>query len=662
MREAFRTATVAVDPTIWLAFLTAHGTQATQEHESTPAMSSFPHPGHEGEGDSGVPSARIFTVTPSCGWSPSLLMLIKRSAGVLLPLLGLLVLLSGIARAEPELTGSLQQRLQVLRHQPKAAVVGVQLASVRLLEDFYRARGYRPAWICRDQVADLLRLAEESRDDGLRPGDFNVAEIRALVGTQDPSTLLEQERGDADILLSDTLLRLVHHSKYGKVNFEAIDPKWYKAEGPYSTDLVADLQRVLAAPDLAAAVRGLKPEQPFYTRLKAGLARYRAIADAGGWPSIPEGGSLKPGMRDPRVAKMRERLKVTGDFTGPAPTDPQRFDPALKNAVIAFQGRHFLRADGTVGAETLKAMNVSAKERVDQIRVNLERMRWVYDRLPGDYLLVDVAGQRVHLFRGGEEVWTTRAIVGRAERPTPTFRDQVEYLEINPTWTVPPTILKEDILPKARGNPEAVRKKGLMVLDRSGRRIAPEAVNWHQSAASFPYILRQEPGEKNALGHIKFMFPNRFSVYLHDTPTRHLFERPQRLYSSGCVRVDRPLELAERVLNEPARWDQERLKGVIDAKRTRWVHLKEPLAIILAYWTADAEENGAVRFRQDVYERDAQLLAALEGAGPLRLVYVEPPTDDRVEQAVEGAAEPQGQQDARTSANGLSEDQRALDL
>jgi murein L,D-transpeptidase YcbB/YkuD len=293
----------------------------------------------------------------------------------------------------------------------------------------------------------------------------------------------------------------------------------------------------------------------------------------------------------------------------------------LKAGVLSFQERHNLGMDAVVGPATLAAMNMSATERANQIRVNLERMRWVSNELPGDYLLVDIAGQKVQLFRHDKAVWSSRAIVGRPSRPTPVFRDQVEYLELNPRWTVPPTILKKDILPAMRENSGYLQKKGLQVVTGDGEQVSPESVDWNASAERFPYWIRQPPGEQNALGRVKFMFPNKYSVYLHDTPSRNLFDKPRRLFSSGCVRVEHPWELAELLLNDSKRWSQESLEKALASKRTRRVDLDKPLPVILGYWTAEATAQGRVMFREDVYGRDAGVLAALDGRGPIRIIY-----------------------------------------
>lgn len=543
-----------------------------------------------------------------------------RRAPFIVCLVGLLLGIPGLALGDD----LLRERLETLRADPRASVAGTRLASAPLLDDLYRERDYEYAWKGRSRVDALLALADETRADGLRPEDFHSQAIRELLGSRAAGDLTGAARVDAELVLSDALLRLIHHLRHGKVDPQALDRRGHQADGPFSTDLVRDLGRALDARDLGAEVHALTPKAPFYARLKQGLTQYRALAAAGGWPQVPPGGKIEPGKRDARVPAVRERLGVTGEHGGAEPADPRLYDRELEKAVRRFQERHHLGVDGVIGPATLTAMNVTAEERVGQIRVNLERMRWVHHDLPDDYLLVDIPGQEAQLLRGGEAVWSSRVIVGRADRQTPIFRDQVEYLEFNPTWTVPPTILKKDILPAARNDPQAVRAKGLTVIDRNGRVVDPAQVDWDVSAGSFPYTLRQPPGDRNALGQVKFMFPNRFSVYLHDTPDRRLFSRTQRLLSSGCVRVDRPMELAELLLAQPERWNQESFERLIRTGKTRTVHLTQPMPIILSYWTADVGPDGEVRFRPDIYDRDAQVLTALDGMGPFRLVYIDP--------------------------------------
>jgi len=520
----------------------------------------------------------------------------------------------------------LQEWVEALAAEADPRVAGVGLASVPVLAEVYRGRDFRRLWRDQGQATDLLRAIARSSDEGLSPSDFHDRALTRLLGGNDLGRLTAQSRDEADLLLTDSLLRYLHHRLFGKIAPVAIDRKLHYADPPTLEDMVMQLGAALDAADLGIHLTQLVREPTFYVRLREGLARYRAAAASGGWGTIPAGAKLVPGARDQRVAALRERLRASGEYQGPSPADPKVYDKGLQEAVKAFQGSHGLPADAVVGSRTLAELNVPVSERIGQIRVNLERMRWVYRDLPEDYLLVDVVGFQVHLMRGSEVEWSTRAQVGRADRQTPSFRDQVEYLELNPTWTVPPTILKDDILPKARLNPGYVAKKGLKAIDRNGRRVPLSAVNWNLPARSFPYTLRQDGGgDKAALGKIKFMFPNRFSVYLHDTPSRRFFNQPVRMTSSGCVRVDKPFELAERVLGEPQRWSVESLQALVSSGKTRTVRLKEPLAIILSYWTSEGLGGGQVQFRDDIYGRDAALLAALGEPVGVRVKLPPPP-------------------------------------
>ncbi len=531
------------------------------------------------------------------------------------------------APIEQARSGTLRTRLDALVGQAKPKVAGHGLASVAVLDAFYRGRDDRPAWQRQGQVKALQRAIELSPEDGLTPGDFQGQVVTSVLGGKAITDLTGSARDDAELLLTDSLLRYLHHRLFGKVDPVAIDRKRNGADPATLEVLVSQLDGALAARDLGDHLAHLVREPVFYTRLKEGLAHYRKVAANGSWKAVPEGGKLALGSRDQRVVALRDRLRASGEYGFAGSADPKVFDRALHEAVKTFQRSHGLAADGVVGPNTLGELNVSAAQRVDQIRVNLERMRWVYRDLPEDYLLVDVVVFQVNLMQGGEVTWSTKAQVGREDRQTPTFRDRLEYLELNPTWTVPPTILKDDILPKARVNPGYVAKKGLKAIDRNGRNVPLSAVNWNLPARAFPYTLRQDGGgKKAALGRIKFMFPNRFSVYLHDTPSRHLFNRPVRMTSSGCVRVDKPFELAELVLRQPERWDQAKLQQVVDKGKTRSVRLKEPLEVILAYWTAEGLGDGQVRFRSDIYGRDPEALAALDGDPPMTVKL--PPDPD----------------------------------
>ncbi|MGB7295570.1 MAG: L,D-transpeptidase family protein, partial [Candidatus Aminicenantales bacterium] len=260
--------------------------------------------------------------------------------------------------------------------------------------------------------------------------------------------------------------------------------------------------------------------------------------------------------------------------------------------------------------------NVSAAERLTQIRANLERWRWITQELGERYILVNVADFRVGVVEAGREVMSMPAVVGRAYRRTPAFSGTMSHLEINPTWTVPPKLAREDILPKVRKDPAYLGQKGFRVFENwseGAREIDVSAFDWSLvKAENLPYKFRQDPGPQNSLGRIKFMFPNKFDVYLHDTPERELFNRAVRDFSSGCIRIERPVDLAEYVLRDDPDWTKEKILTAIKGGETRVVNLRNPLGVHLLYWTAWLGEDGRVQFRQDIYLRDAALYRALE--------------------------------------------------
>jgi murein L,D-transpeptidase YcbB/YkuD len=334
---------------------------------------------------------------------------------------------------------------------------------------------------------------------------------------------------------------------------------------------------------------------------------------AGGWQAIPQGPALKPGMRDERVPGLRTRLAAE-DYPSPPPsTDPTLYDEALAQAVSNYQTAQFLHADGHFGEVTRSMLNVPVEQRISQVRINLERARWLLPNLESDLVIVDVAGFRVTLYRGAEQVWRARVQVGRETRRTPLLKSQIRYLTLNPPWTVPPTILKKDILPKVRKNIGYLAKEHIRVFDAKGNEVPADQVDWNKPRG---LTLRQDPGPGAALGNVAFRFPNPFSIYLHDTPHQDLFDQGQRTYSSGCIRVERAHELAVLLLNDPVKWSSDAFEKTLSDNQTRNVFLAKPVPILIAYWTVDLRPNGDAAFKPDVYGLDDVTLAALDQPYP----------------------------------------------
>ena len=516
------------------------------------------------------------------------------------------LLLAGLARADAP-SEALRERIEQLRAGRELRVDGERIAAPALIARFYERRGFRPAWTPA-RAAQLLALVEGSRADGLEPRDYHLAALRAD----------REDSADRELLCTDSLIRLAYSLYFGKVDPRSFDPQWNFARTLDGIDPPRALEALVTAPSLGDALYAYAPQLPEYRGLRKALAHYRALRDAGGWPPQPAGPTLRPGMRDARVAALRARLALAGDLASAGAADPALYDDALEQAVTQFQRRHGLDPDGLTGRRTRAALDVGVQARIDQIRVNLERLRWVAQDLKGEYLLVDVAGFRARLVLGGQTAWTSRVVVGRPYRETPEFRATMRYIVLNPSWTVPPTILEEDIVPKLARDPGLLAREHMKVLDLRGNEVDPASVDWAQYAGrTLPYQIVQAPGGGNPLGRLKFMFPNGHDVYLHDTPARELFDKSERAFSSGCIRVEQPLALALLLLDDPRRWSEQTLEEEIASGETRSLFVKRKVPVMLLYWTAVADENGSVEFHPDLYQRDAPVLKGLEA--PFRI-------------------------------------------
>ncbi len=487
---------------------------------------------------------------------------------------------------------------------------GVMIASRVLLPRIYEARAFTPTWRTEAQIDSLLETIDESYKEGLDPRDYHVDEVRAArAAFANVDALPAAERAALDVMLTDSVIRLGYHLRLGKVDPVALDPQWNLKQDLMGRDPAVTIQHAIEAPSMSEFADAAIPRVFLYQRFKDALAEYRRLAAAGGWPALPTGPTLKPGMMDARVPKLAERLATTGDIDREsAAAATTSYSGAVVDGVKHFQDRHGLAADGALGPSTLAALNVPVEMRIEQIRANLERARWVFYDPESEFLVVNIAGFKLYLVRRGEVVWRTRVQVGRPYRSTPIFASTLSYLVFNPTWTVPPTIVREEYLPQLRRDPQYLAARNIDVLDRGGKAIEQTGIDW-SSARSLQYQLVQRPGPTNALGRVKFMFPNEYFVYLHDTPSRALFEKESRAFSHGCIRVENPLDLAEVVLGD--KWPRERIDAMIGAGRTQTAILDKPIAVKLLYWTAEVDAAGRVSFFPDVYARDPALIAAL---------------------------------------------------
>ena len=512
----------------------------------------------------------------------------------------------------------LRERVEGVRDDPGAVVHGESIAARRVLPDLYANRGFTPAWTSAGARVELLRAIRDSAADGLDPEDYHLSALEKL-GTQTRAPGAPEGLWlDYDLLQTDALARLLYHLSFGKLDPTELTPHWnFDREvnhGP-PTQL---LQSVIDAPSIYAAIERVRPQHQLYRTLRAELAHYRELRARGGWPPIPDGPTLKPGARDRRVVALRARLAATGELA-PAPrrADARVFDDSVAAAVRAFQSANGLDADGAVGAQTLATLNLPIEARIAQIEVNLERGRWLLNDLDPTFVVINVAGFRAYYLRESEVVWSGRVQVGKPYRQTPMFRSAISYLVLNPTWTVPPTILENDVLPALQRDPSYLAQHHLRVIDSQGRPVTTP-IDWKDVTVDrFPYLLREDAGSDNPLGRVKFMFPNEFSVYLHDTPNQRLFDKSERTFSSGCIRIENALELAALLLEGQEGWDAAGIESALATGETRTVNLQRKVPILVSYWTAWVDRERVLQFRSDVYGLDARVQAAL--ATPFRV-------------------------------------------
>jgi murein L,D-transpeptidase YcbB/YkuD len=488
----------------------------------------------------------------------------------------------------------------------------------KLTRQFYERRDAAPAWIegtrPGSQLGELIAALHAADGEGLDPQLYNVSLLDARRRQAEKGFLTSKgfdpvEAGALDVWLTYLYLKYASDLADGLSDLAQADPAWQIRGEKFNP--VERLEHALAEGQVRRSLMELAPDNPQYVNLRNVLARYRAqAAEGGGWPKVPTNLKLRPGQQSPHVAALARRLAATGDYEAQddSASSASTYTRALQDGVRRFQRRHGLADDGVVTPAVAAEMNVPIETRIRQIELNMERWRWLPRDLGPRYVLVNIPEYRLEVWDHGQVPLSMKVVVGKSDTPTPIFSDEMTHVVFSPYWNVPPTIAEGETLPEVLKDPGFLERANMEVLDRSGQIVDPYAIDLQDPTQ---YRFRQRPGTANSLGLVKFMFPNQYNVYLHDTPADSLFARASRSFSHGCVRLERPDALAEYVLRDRPEWTRERIAEAMHAQDEKTVRLRTPIPVYLGYWTARVAADGITQFRKDVYGIDARQTSRL---------------------------------------------------
>ena len=492
---------------------------------------------------------------------------------------------------------------------------GATVLEPSLVNAFYTANGNQPAWTDRAYARQVVQLLRDSEQDGLNPADYHVEELQDLVEQyRQPASDRDMLRARTEVLLTDGVLLYAKHLIQGKVDPRTLDASWNYTRRKFDPVTTARaLGDAIKARQVTQVIQQLRPDSDFYSLMRGELQRYRQLAEQEQFKPVPTDRVLRLGDRHSNVVALRRRLGQMAYL--PAQSEQSDyFDMNLQQAVIRLQRDNGLDADGIVGQQSFRALNLSYRERVERLRINLDRVRWISQDVSDDFIVVNIAGFELYYIRDRELQWETPVMVGTIDTRTPVFQQRLRYLEFNPTWNTPRSLIQRGLFAKFKANPQYVLDKGYRLYDSNGAAVDPLTLDWGSySASSFPFRVVQMPGPDNAMGRVKFMFPNRHAIYLHDTPSRTLFARSERAFSAGCIRVKEPLELARILLDDPDSWSAQQIRELVDSGvPQRVVQMEREVDVLLMYWTASPVSDSRIQFHHDIYNLDPAALAALD--------------------------------------------------
>ena len=491
------------------------------------------------------------------------------------------------------------------------------------LFSFYSDRAFEPSWsvnqILTCNALELRLLIQQAEFEGLVPEDYHLEGLNPFFekffnGT--PLTPLELAK--VDFLLSDAFILYANHIYSGKVHPEHINGSWEIIQKVNEPKVLEKLNLAVTQNEVRTQIFGLHPKFAIYKRMRQSMIKYLDLQKEQvdeKWETIKIKDAIELSQANPQINTIRKRLLFWADLDDYQVQEGNGdiYDSLLMEGVKNFQQRNGLQADGVLGKATIEALNKNPKELIKQVSVNMERLRWLPDTTVNEFILVNIANYGMDYIREMDTLLHSNAIVGKTYRKTPVFNAGMSYLVFSPTWTVPPTILKNDVIPAVKKNLNYLTAKNMRILDFSGQEINPSTINWKSvNGNNFKYMVRQDPGKDNALGQVKFMFPNKHNVYIHDTPSRTLFSKEDRALSSGCIRIQKPFELAKLLLADQPDWTDELIKKAMSSSKAESVSLTRKIPVIILYLTFWTDSKGKEQVRKDIYSRDDELFLLLQ--------------------------------------------------
>jgi murein L,D-transpeptidase YcbB/YkuD len=533
---------------------------------------------------------------------------------------------SGSAVGRSFFASSVSDQLRIILEQEnpggELTVQGMPLGSMSEIHVFYDSRNFEEAWsangILLERAYELRFEIRQSKFDGLNPEDYYSTLIDSFFQKfeSNKKTGLPNDLGEVarlDLLLTDGFFKLAAHLERGKVDPGLLGSDWEISRKPQKADLIVLLQEAVQANEIRRNLESLYPDFTIYRRGREVIRTLDELVkvDTLDWKGIKVDKSVKVGELSKAVPAIRERLRFWGYVDSDPVSEPERYDSALFLAVKNFQQKNGMEPDGVLGKNTVAGLNASPTSLMDKAAVNMERLRWLPDTVrDAEFILVNIANYQLDYLKNLDTLYSSRVIVGKRYHESPIFYAQMSYIVFSPYWNIPPSITRSEIIPAVRKNPGYLSQKNMEVVTNSGAHVDPSSINW--SSKSFPYMIRQKPGGHNSLGLVKFMFPNSHNVYIHDTPSRSLFEKEDRALSHGCIRLQNPALFAQILLKDDPAWTPEKIDQAMHQTKEHIVSLPRKIPVVLVYLTFWADSKGQPHFRQDIYERDEAVLALLK--------------------------------------------------